>query len=527
MDLADALALVGERQLRYHETSHQYWLGSERCRSVTALAKIPADDFKLNEWRTRQVLRGCTLDRSLCEDAAAAWDDDSKLNDIAKRASEYAQADAKARRGVQTHAATERVDLDQPIITSQQASDGSLWRRTLDMYGLEIDPQWVERIVLYPQHLVAGRFDRVILYRGRRVLADIKTGWNAIRFPQETTTQLGLYLNAPLVAVDATFDGDVEVVDRWGQFPDDLDRDHAYVIRMPTEPDAEHGQLFCFDMHEGTVAARMAIWARHFQLNDRLCHGVESHPRIHRDQARLHELRRWVGMLSDDDRAALRARWDVNVLGRLSDDMSVAQIEMAEALLREIDPFTKVIAPPLPRDTWVARWTGHGEGGPPAAALPDEGETIDDETAGEILSRFHRLDVEAKSWISNLAVDADEAGVPILPTDVPSRRRFNLLLGLTDLCVHGIGDDPNVTMAALAAHDVEQLDCIVRPGILLGGLDAEGASRFATWVLALVEGNAVYDPHTNRLVNIHTNGEIHAHPSHPTADPIGQAADDR
>lgn len=532
MNHADALAAVGERQLRYHDDSHQYWLGAERCRSATSIAKIPTDPYAINQWRGRMIGRGFALDPTLIEDMAASWDNDRKQNEIVDRATEVARADEKARRGTQLHAATERGDLGQPIITSQQARDDTVWKRTLEIYGIEIDSRWVERIVLYPQHLIAGRFDRIALYGGRHVLADIKTGWNAVRYPHETTVQLAIYLNAPLVAADATFDGSVEVVDRWATLPDDLDRDHAYVLKMPTEADAEHGLLFRYDMAEGTVAARMAVWARHFQLNDRLCSAVEPLLRPARDPARQDVLRRWIDALADEDRAELRRRWDVDALGSVAAAMSVVQLDAAETLLREIDPFHATRPAPSISDTWVAKLTGHGEGGTgsspaPLPDKPDEGDEIPAEDAGEIIARYHRLDNEAKLWIARLMLDAHYGGVTFNLMELPTRRRANLLIGLCDLCIHGIGDDYNAVAAALAAHDVDQNDGGVRAGILLGTLDADGASRFATWVVGLIEGSVVYDPHTNRLVHTSTNGEIHAHPSQPADDPVSQAADDR
>lgn len=511
-----ALAAVADRPLRYHNSNHAYFLGPDRCRSVTAIAKILTDDYTLNQWRERQVARGLTIKRSLCEDIAAAWNDTNKQDDIIKLSIEIAGAEDKARRGIQAHAATEFGDLDQPIITDQQARDLSVWRRTLDLHGFTVDPQWVERIVLYPQHLIAGRFDRVLWKQQRPVLADVKTGWNAVKYPQATSVQLALYLNAPLVARDATYDGTVEQVEAWEPMPADLDRDEAYVILLPTRDQGDDvGAVFAFDMHEGTVAARHAVYARHFQLNAGLCKAVDPQPTIGRDSTRLDALRRQVGLLSDDDKMALRARWDVATMGRLNEEMSRGQIDLAEALLAEIDPFRQVAEIPT-TPSWIDKFR---------PAPPDEGEAVDADTYVEIAARYHRLAVEDKNWVGALEVDARAVGLNFFPSELSTRRRFNILLGLIDLCRHDLNDDDTARALAAAALDAAPADD-VPTGAVIGALDVNRAVRFAELCTGLVEDRLFYDTATNRFITKPTE-ETHAHPSEPANGPQPETADHR
>ena len=158
-----------------------------------------------------------------------------------------ARAHEAAGRGTADHRITERVDLGLDWIdTPEHRATVAAWTAALDQAGLEIDPDLVERIVVYPDQMIAGRYDRIARYRqtGRHVIADVKTGENAIKYPHATIVQLALYANAPLQAVNLrrrrNNKGDwVEWTDTFAPLPDDLHRDHAVVVYLPPEGPAK------------------------------------------------------------------------------------------------------------------------------------------------------------------------------------------------------------------------------------------------------------------------------------------------
>ncbi len=223
-------------RLQYNDQSHSYWLDGKRCKSVTTVAKIPQDTYRLEQWATRMVALGMALSPHLGEQAAAHYDDRDQLNRIADEAKMAAQAHVAAGRGSAAHRITERVDLEQPVIdTPLSLAVVAAWGETLDAAGLEIVPEYVERIVVYPELKVAGRFDRLARRKtdGRLVVVDLKTGENAVRFPHEIATQLALYANAPLMAGPIPPGGGT--TEQFEPLPGELDRDVGIIVHMPSE----------------------------------------------------------------------------------------------------------------------------------------------------------------------------------------------------------------------------------------------------------------------------------------------------
>jgi hypothetical protein len=109
----------------------------------------------------------------------------------------------------------------------------------LDDAGLEVVPEYVERIVLHPERFIAGRIDRFCLRKtdGKFVVVDLKTGDNAVRYPHSIAVQLALYANAPLMAGPIPSGGGT--TRRFESLPELFDRQVGYVVHMPTEAQAE------------------------------------------------------------------------------------------------------------------------------------------------------------------------------------------------------------------------------------------------------------------------------------------------
>lgn len=278
-----SLALHG-RKLVYNDSSHTYTLNGRRCKSITAVAKIAPDSFALDQWRKRQVAIGMMLEPRLAERVAVDPDNREAVDAVCEEAMRIAGSHHAADRGTQRHRASELFDLAEPLLTDQQRADAQAWQRTLEHHGVEILPQHVEGFAAWPQHGVTGRFDRIARYRGRTVILDLKSGENAVKYPQGTAVQLALYANAPMISAEINTSGDKSTVTKWMRPPEDLDREVGYVVLLGD--DMEIGQLWEIDIAHGMEGARQALalvdWRKAHNYGRDLSKQIEPTPHVPR-----------------------------------------------------------------------------------------------------------------------------------------------------------------------------------------------------------------------------------------------------
>lgn len=249
-------------KLNYKDKGHEYWLtqGSrkQRCKSVTGLAKIPDDTYHLDLWKLRSVAIGLAKSPTLLESVAAHHTDKRKLNDLCEEALKVAGAGDAAERGTMTHRVAERVDRgEEAIETATSRKIAANWDNALKEAKLTVVPELTERCVVYPDQLVCGKFDRILgRADGSLVMADIKSGQNAVAFPHGISIQLALYAYAPLLA--AAWDGlDGEVTD-FDPLPDELDKKVGLIIHMPS-PD-EPARIHEINIVAGQRMVENVIW---------------------------------------------------------------------------------------------------------------------------------------------------------------------------------------------------------------------------------------------------------------------------
>ncbi len=221
-------------KLSYKAAGHAYYLDGKRCRNVSSVAKIPDDDWNLSKWRQRMVLLGVAHNPTLAERAAAHHDDKAMLNQLVEDALTAARAHDAAGMGTASHRIAERVDLGLPVVeTIHGKGVTTAWRKALESTGLEIVPEFVERVVVHPPEKIAGRFDRLVYdtcAKSLRVL-DLKTGESAMSYPHAVAVQLAMYAHAPLIAAPLKEEGG-ETNDL--QRMPDVDQDVGLVVHMPT-----------------------------------------------------------------------------------------------------------------------------------------------------------------------------------------------------------------------------------------------------------------------------------------------------
>lgn len=263
-------------RLVYNDSSHTYTLNGRRCKSVTAVAKIVPDSYALENWRKRQVAIGMTLEPRLAERVAVDLDNREAVNQVCEDAMQVAGAHHAANRGTQRHRASELSDLGGKLLTDQQRADAAAWQRTLEKYEIEIDPDFVEGFAVWPAHGVTGRFDRIARYRGRHIILDLKSGENAVKYPQGTCVQLALYARAPLISAAVETVGDRSTVTQWTAPPVDLDLEWGYVVLLSDGMDV--GELWRVRLDHGWVGAQLGLdivqWRKGFRYGDELSERV-------------------------------------------------------------------------------------------------------------------------------------------------------------------------------------------------------------------------------------------------------------
>lgn len=259
--------------LRYTESQHAYYLDKTRCVGISSAAKLAQNDYQIQQWMKRMVATGVALDNNLRENIAVHLDNKEMMNRLADEALSAARARDAADRGTQMHHVMEMVLLgrEDRLLTEQQRADADTLKRTLDRHRLTPVPGLIEQFVLWPDYKIAGRFDAVLERPdGTKVLTDLKSSANAVRYPHSTSVQLALYARAPYVStqidhrVSARSGTDECVMREWSTMPAELDLDRAYVLLV--EPDSREGDVYSLDIEHGWHAAEriMAIidWRR-------------------------------------------------------------------------------------------------------------------------------------------------------------------------------------------------------------------------------------------------------------------------
>lgn len=222
-------------KLSYNDAKHVYRIDGRQVKSVTAIAGIPDDKTLLNKWAERMVGIGIAENPDLAKKIIALKDKPWEANGIAWAAKQRAGGDKAADRGTQMHQTIEfhvKGILSYP--TPYERELCATWDRALKNAGLEVLPEYTERIVVFPDEKIAGRLDHIVKVKrsGKVAVADLKSGKRAVEFPHAISVQLGTYANAPLMAGELDEDG---ITETFGPMPAKLDKKWAYIVHMPDE----------------------------------------------------------------------------------------------------------------------------------------------------------------------------------------------------------------------------------------------------------------------------------------------------
>jgi hypothetical protein len=264
--------------LRYDDATHEYRVDGRRLKSVSSL-KI-ADTYKLDTYNLRVTVETLVKNPELWEKVATAViaDNRDQLDRELEAGKRAAGVYYARERGSLMHFVLQLVlqGRTELLLTERQRQDADALQRTLDRYHLT-PTTWVENFVIYPEHLVAGRFDAILLRSdGTPIMCDLKSGANAITYPQSVAVQLALYANAPWMAKSMATTGDISMVNNWTKLPERLDLETGHVILL--EPGAAVGTLYEINIEHGWAGAQMALqivnWRRGFNYGRDLAREV-------------------------------------------------------------------------------------------------------------------------------------------------------------------------------------------------------------------------------------------------------------
>lgn len=244
---------------------------------ATTIAGTLADRFGLEQWGNRNVVLGIAARPDLYALSTTYTADDKKeLGKLVKQAQEAAKAHSGANLGKALHRLTEKIDRGEILdVVAEWRGDIDAYVQTLADHGVRILPEWIERVVIAPQYQAAGTLDRLVYFDGRFMIADLKTGQDALDGDGDIAVQLAVYANATHAWL-----GDPEQVprDQWKRYslphPDEapdmtyellpeIDLEKALVIHLPV------GQAECtlyeIDIKAGAEAIDLALAVREWR----------------------------------------------------------------------------------------------------------------------------------------------------------------------------------------------------------------------------------------------------------------------
>lgn len=177
------------------------------------------DTYNLSKWQMRMTALGLASRPDLLLSVQAHRDDKKELDKICDSAKEAAAANAAATTGTALHALTELIDRgeEMPVLPPETVADLEAYRAaTADLKAIHIEQFCVQDALK-----IGGTPDRVVEYKGKRYIADLKTG--SIEFGAlKIAMQLAVY------ARSTTYD-----VASHKRSPHGADLHRALIIHLP------------------------------------------------------------------------------------------------------------------------------------------------------------------------------------------------------------------------------------------------------------------------------------------------------
>lgn len=219
---------------------------------ATTLAGTLEDTYGLTQWQLRQTVRGMGVSPGLVLAAAAATPDDKRtLGGLAKKAMDAADTNDAAGVGTALHSYMERMDAgcaveDLGYVPPQYLPDLYAYAELARNEGLKSVSS--EGFCVYDAFKVAGSFDNIYEFEGKRYMGDKKTfakaqnlGYGALKI----SAQIAIYSRASLYDVAAA-----------QRTPLDVDQDRGLVVHVPAGGGS--ASLHWVDLRKGWRAVEIA-----------------------------------------------------------------------------------------------------------------------------------------------------------------------------------------------------------------------------------------------------------------------------
>jgi len=205
------------------------------------------DTYNLSRWQMRMVATGLVDRPDLLLAASAHRDDKRALDNVCSDAMEAAKAHAAATTGTALHALAERVDvgIDVGAVPAAYVADLAAYTEATR----PLKPVQIEQFTVLDALKIGGTPDRVVTYKGKRYIADIKTG----------TLDFGyLKIAAQLAAYARSRPYDVTTHERLE--PHGAETDRGIIIHLPAGTGT--CRLYWVDLLEGWNAVQVCRMIR-------------------------------------------------------------------------------------------------------------------------------------------------------------------------------------------------------------------------------------------------------------------------
>lgn len=268
-------------KLIYDDAAHTYHLDGKRWPGASNYGGQIENQHNLIMWGKRQAARGVALDEQVRQQILLHLDDDAKLDRLAEQALTAAGANRSRDRGSEIHRITEQHDKGLlPVLTPDMVDVVKRWQDVLADHDITLDPDYVERIVVFPEFRVCGTFDRLAWHRGRRVVLDLKTGKRS-KFMHGMCVQLALLANAPWITHSGFQHGEKTTFTQFDEMPE-VDLECGLIVSMPS--DGTTPVVYEMPLTAGIHAARIAKAAKawtsssvgHMLTKESRCDGTDA-----------------------------------------------------------------------------------------------------------------------------------------------------------------------------------------------------------------------------------------------------------
>jgi hypothetical protein len=490
-------------KLKYSAKAHGYWLNGKRCKSPSAIAKVPDDSSALDFWRRRQTAIGLALQPHLLTAVAANADDKKALDAICEEAMTAAGASSGRDYGTAVHKITDLLDGGVFVLeTPEVVAIRETWRTLLDSHDLEIVAS--EQVIVHPDLMVAGRFDRVVRHRktGECFILDTKTGKSAADFLQSHAVQLWLYASAPLCADGPTGDADFEVAEFVPMHA--VSQSVALVAHLPIEGEAS---IIGIDIAAGRQCFERVIqptWAWRSRSDLRV-DGWNTPTFLSANAvlaANLVDRLRIVAALSPDVAQRVREAWPAGCPKLSEGGHTAEQLDRIQQIVEQAETITSAPFSDLPAEPAPLRTVNVAE--VQARVVPDEGEPAGEGRMVQMRELHAALDDVQRAWIAALA-DQSRAVASFHLAERKTTRSTRIVRGLIVLAQNDCMDDDLVRAAAAFALDSDEpLQASTPPGAAIAALGWTEALTFEAACETFIAGGmtlAFGDTGVMRLVD--------------------------